>query len=596
MILLVCGVASYLCWSLTGGGFDDDDPFVVNRQNGGGSVFRRPPSGWKRIEPSRRHVAEEEDFRIGKSCHWRQKEWRVFSFLSLSFPWSAHYYWDCRDCGTFSSEWRHCAPLTRRGKCPAASKFQDWDTAPFLRAASTYNVESSQPYPPVRSLTSYGVGQVRKVEYLQEDCPPITIGSMGGGGPCFNLAQCTTNSTTTKNGTTTMALVWPIPVYLYPGVAQRDFDAAIVSPVSNKKELNVRQTYDPTQACLLIVHVDDFMEQRVALNEYWNEGRNHYVYGVSRPIYDTRSSNGDDTAVHFDKAVIGSVVATNAQFRWGYDISLPLPALWQPEPPLPINNKNKNVLVHDGNATTTLEKENHPFTRGRRPILLSFRGSIQDTLQPYYQHRWLAAEYLQHPQNGRQRDANKNEQPEDRVEINVQCKHKTWWGDLVTIAPYDNDNDSTSNSFDTLLLESTFGFCPGGSHVTSYRFSEVLSAGGIPVLLPEVVTPYAPELDFDKCVIRVSQARIVDLPRLLLALSEQEIRQRQEECYRLYQLITTATATSTVGTSTSTSTSTTRTITLGMSLRLWTIRLQGAVQQAQLLLTQEFNNVAGAAE
>jgi hypothetical protein len=134
-----------------------------------------------------------------------------------------------------------------------------------------------------------------------------------------------------------------------------------------------------------------------------------------------------------------------------------------------------------------------------------------------YQHRWLAAEYLYE---------------ESDVAIDVQCKHKTLWGDTVTFAPYDT---RSQNNFDDLMVNSTFAFCPGGSHVTSFRFTEVLSAGSIPVLLPEIVTPFFPELDWDDCVIRVSQARIVDLPRILRAITPENIRTRQVNCQRLYR-------------------------------------------------------------
>ena len=139
-----------------------------------------------------------------------------------------------------------------------------------------------------------------------------------------------------------------------------------------------------------------------------------------------------------------------------------------------------------------------------------------------YQHRWLAAEYLYE---------------ESDVAIDVQCKHKTLWGDTVTFAPYDNPSQ---NNFDDLMVNSTFAYCPGGSHVTSFRFTEVLSAGSIPVLLPEIVTPFFPEVDWDDCVIRVSQARIVDLPRILRTITPESIRTRQANCQRLYRKLFTS--------------------------------------------------------
>jgi hypothetical protein len=230
-------------------------------------------------------------------------------------------------------------------------------------------------------------------------------------------------------------------------------------------------------------------------------------------------------------AALGSFVATEAQFRSGYDIPLPLLALWNPPA--------KNLDIH----------------RPRR-LLLSFKGSIQDTLQPYYQHRWLAAEYWY---------------GENDVEIDVQCKHKTLRGPIKTSANYDH---SSSQHFDDLMVNATFGFCPGGSHVTSFRFTEVLSAGGIPVILPEVVTPFAPEMSWSGCVVRTSQARIVDLPRILRAMPAEEIRKRQNECQRLFQFIRNEPGQS---------------MGLTTTMKVWVARIQQAIQSAQILA--EFNPI-----
>jgi hypothetical protein len=188
--------------------------------------------------------------------------------------------------------------------------------------------------------------------------------------------------------------------------------------------------------------------------------------------------------------------------------------------------------------------------------MLSFKGSIQDTLQPYYQHRWLASEYWY---------ADKD------VEIDVQCKHKTMRGTLNTIRAYDH---SSQEHFDELMVNATFGFCPGGSHVTSFRFTEVLSVGGIPVVPPEVVVPFSPELDWSHCVVRTSVARLVDLPRILRSMPQKEVRARQVECQRLYKWIQNQPG---------------RAMELTTTLKVWVVRIQQAVQQAQAL-QQEFNH------
>jgi hypothetical protein len=506
---------------------------TTTKSRNGRPSLRKDRNRWKRLQPQHGGTVygDHDDFRIGKSCHWRRRHAAMMFF-------SKPYYWDCRDCGSFTNEWRDCRVLTPRGKCPRFA-FQDWD-GPRPRSASTYNPDSPSPYP-VRVLTSYGVGKVRQVEYEQAQCD-MTMTST-----CFDMNKCTTpnakptngnNSSTSSNNSSfvfSQVLAMPIAVYAYPGTAPKDLKKALTPQTSSyywtTTSPKIRQVQDPSEACLLIVYHKDVQEAMQSAS--WNGGRNHYVYNILRPIGD----------INYELASLGSVVATEAQLRWGYDIPLPLPALWSP----PVAPAQTTTDVRDDSESPLpLKLELH---RPRR-LLLSFRGSVQDTIQPYYQHRWLAAEYLYGD-------------PNTNVEIDVQCKHKTaLFGELKTIRPYDD-----VSTFDDLMVNATFGFCPGGSHVTSFRFTEVLSVGGIPVVLPEVVEPFAPELDWSKCVVRVSQARIVDLPRILMAISPEQVRQRQVECQRLYQFIRNEPG---------------KALGLVTTLKVWVIRIQQAVQAAQL--------------
>jgi hypothetical protein len=434
------------------------------------------------------------------------------------------------------AKWNDCPLLSRRGKC-ASFAFQGWD-GPEPRSASYYDPTSSSPYP-VRVITSYGVGRVRKVRYEQPQCPG------GLAYPCFDIGRCLQQQHQQHPGTggggggrpqqQQQALLDPLPIYAYPGRARVDLEELVAYDTrTNNESSSNTTTYknehgrfldsfvivdDPNRACILLLHSDDVGSVRTTVpHPSWNHGRNHYVYGVTRPI---------DETVHYGYAALGSVVLTDAQIRWGYDIALPLPALWSHDDG-PHHHPHQTVsttATADSDDETPLLRDVH---RPRR-WLLSFKGSIQDTVQPYYQHRWLAAEYWH---------------GEPDVEIDVQCKHKTLWGGLLTYADYDHPDKGgvaagsggPPSHFDDVMANTTFAYCPGGSHVTSFRFSEVLSAGSIPVLPPEVVTPFAPEADWSGCVVRVSQARIVDLPRRLRNMPANEVQARQKECRRLYRL------------------------------------------------------------
>jgi len=447
-------------------------------------------NGWERLKPSHGgSVYGEIDFlTTGKSCIWQPSRFyytnKLLSWIFFFSRASFFGQWVCRDCGEQhleSRKWENCKILNRRGKCPEFA-FQGWDE-PKPRSASTYDTTSSIPYP-IRLIISYGVGKVRKVEYEQPQCLSLEK-------PCFDMDRCTT---LTVNGTVNnQKLIQPLPVFAYPGQALYDLEEALDQSLSSPDKTDstipttkIRIVEDPRISCLLISHIDDI--KQVKASPSWNLGINHYVYGVTKPIEEN---------IHFDMAALGSAVLTNAQVRTGFDISLPLPALWK------ISTLQNSRMLDDLHRP--------------RQFLLTFKGSIQDTQQPYYQHRWLAAEYLY---------------DESDVSIDVQCKHKTLWGDTVTFASYDNPSQK---NFDNFMLNSTFSFSPGGSHVTSFRFTEVLSAGSIPVLLPEIVTPFFPELDWESCVIRVSQARIVDLPRILRGIKPDSIRTRQVNCRRLYR-------------------------------------------------------------
>lgn len=57
------------------------------------------------------------------------------------------------------------------------------------------------------------------------------------------------------------------------------------------------------------------------------------------------------------------------------------------------------------------------------------------------------------------------------------------------------------------------------------------------VVAGDFVPPLAPEMDWSGCLIFVSEARIVDLPRQLRQMSLTEIRQRQSACWHLLQTV-----------------------------------------------------------
>ena len=96
------------------------------------------------------------------------------------------------------------------------------------------------------------------------------------------------------------------------------------------------------------------------------------------------------------------------------------------------------------------------------------------------------------------------------------------------------------------------------------------------MILPEVVVPFAPELDWSGCVVRISQSRIVDLPRILRAMPIEEIQKRQKECHRLFQFIKNEPG---------------EPLDLTTTMKVWLARIKHAVQLKETL--EEFNPVQG---
>jgi len=92
------------------------------------------------------------------------------------------------------------------------------------------------------------------------------------------------------------------------------------------------------------------------------------------------------------------------------------------------------------------------------------------------------------------------------------------------------------SNYKWLLASSVFTFCPGGGGVNSYRFAEVLGMGSIPIVTTDFVPPFWPDYDWSGCLLEVTEARIIDLPRRVRAISAEEIEQRQTRCAELFSL------------------------------------------------------------
>jgi hypothetical protein len=153
------------------------------------------------------------------------------------------------------------------------------------------------------------------------------------------------------------------------------------------------------------------------------------------------------------------------------------------------------------------------LTLGQRPTLVSFKGNIFHMPQIWWHHRYVAYEYWeQHPD----------------IFCDITCPSTN------RFKARNKKYDTPRNAFAALMLNATFAFTPGGGSFNSFRFAEALGLGAIPVVTSEFVPPLVPEIDWTGCLVQVSEARIIDIPRILRQISEEEVIARQKRCRYLF--------------------------------------------------------------
>jgi Exostosin family len=218
------------------------------------------------------------------------------------------------------------------------------------------------------------------------------------------------------------------------------------------------------------------------------DGQNHMIW-MDSPLFDMHGDRPNPHHFNYEFAALALWGFNDAIIRPGYDISMQLPQKWQ-------------------RAESTMHLELH---RPRR-LLVSFKGNVENWDMPYYQHRWLALEYWD---------------TDEDIFVDSRCSYD------LSHQNYDFSSDFTT--YGELLLNSTFVFCPGGGGPNSYRFQEALAADAIPIVVSYVTLPYTPEVDWSGCVVKVSEARVADIPRIVRQMPATEIEARRERCQTMYR-------------------------------------------------------------
>jgi len=382
--------------------------------------------------------------------------------------------WRCQDCGIKVKD--KCQRLQRvRRKCDKPMHENPWDTPP--RVASSFDPEVVETVP----MRTIHRPQKQWSLYLKQ--PLCTIDS------CFDLSRCNASILTIyTNG----------QPYRSQMVASKSYNSTFtvsglqLMEYADQHSSLIRRVHSHEEACISIIFPDTYAtpDDLYRADHWQDHGRNNLLYDMGN--FDMNSWTGDHVyqAWHYEYAAVASQSLNRPTIRRGYDQVLPLPRRWQ-RPLAPAK-----VDIH------------RP-----RKWLVTFRGDIQHKGIPYYNHRWLASEYWENATD---------------IYVDVQCRKNR-----RVYKQY----DTPGTMYHEIMMNSTFGFCPGGAGVSSYRLGEYMSTGTIPVVVGDIAAPFAPEVDWSQCWIEVSEARVVDIPRILRAMPADEIRKRQKRCWELHEMI-----------------------------------------------------------
>lgn len=348
-----------------------------------------------------------------------------------------------------------------------------WDV-PRPRSSSSHDPTATK-YPLMRTLTHYGL---ENTFYHQAVCQ-VSL-------PCFDLSRCAGEG----------------PTRVYSHGSSSSVASKLLDHATKEIPQYVTRVSDPADACLLVVAEGSYNKyDELVQSDLWNGGKNHYVWWnvtmfpgeglepLARPF----------DPFNYGMAAVATWTLSDAHAREGFDTPIALFQKW---------NRDHNfgeLGLH----------------RPRR-LLLSFKGNIEPWEQVYWQHRWIASEYWDES---------------DSVFVDVKCKINVRTKKNVPENHVHYKFPTDRTAYGELLLNSTFVFAPGGGSVSSYRFTEALSAGAIPVVTSEYLPPFFPEVDWSGCLVRVSEARVIDLPRLLREISTSEVRQRQSSCASLFRSV-----------------------------------------------------------
>ncbi|XP_022129360.1 exostosin-1 [Pieris rapae] len=309
---------------------------------------------------------------------------------------------------------------------------------------------------------------------------------------CFNYAKCGSDP----------------KVYVYPtdGPVSATY-RKVLSVIRESKYA----TRDPSEACLFVPAVDTLdadplssehvadVASRLSRLPHWKNGRNHLIFNLYAGTWPDYSEG----SLGFDpgEAILARASVSEALFREGFDISLPLFHKEHPE-----------------RGGTPPAATANPFPAPRRH-LLAFKGKR-------YVHG-IGSETrnsLWHLHDG------------NNLILVTTCRHGKSWKDLRDERCDEDNKEYDKFDYEQLLANSTFCLVARGRRLGSYRFLEALAAGCVPVLLSNGWRlPFDERIDWKRAVIWADERLLLQVPELVRSVPPERVLALRQQTQLLWE-------------------------------------------------------------
>ena len=256
-------------------------------------------------------------------------------------------------------------------------------------------------------------------------------------------------------------------------------------------------TRNPEDACFFAVYIwaVEYDYSKLPSLPHWNNGLNHIIIDFKASRF---SKRGNVPAKIIGKSILAKSYMTTDYFRPNFDLAVPI---------LKLSRTQANI-EHI--------RDSHILFQEKRKYFLTFKGSVYLEGTPG-SYRWKLLDITQ----------------EDDVTIHMKCFRMH--GRRRRTCKLLDKSYKKSDYID--LLNTTFALVPGGRQPATYRLTEALSAGAIPVFVyPDVdwIKPYSHLIDWDRISFTFSPQEIPDILPKLRRLSTYKITMMQKEVVQVY--------------------------------------------------------------